>query len=178
MTSGVGLFCQSEIRRPELARACFLDTFLDTTLSLRHDWTITMGQPRGPKPQNRYVGTPLQGRPDPPAFLDDEASEHFRELAGMMSEAGCLSLLDTDALTLFCSHWSRWRKAEAILADECDVITAKNGYRQANPWYNVSQEAMKGMHLYIKEFGLSPLARSKMNLPEPDETEGKWSEFD
>jgi P27 family predicted phage terminase small subunit len=139
---------------------------------------------RGPKPKDKVApATPLKGAPKPPKFLDAEARKHWDELVGLLVEAGHLSQLDADALAAYCSHWSRWRRAEAELAKSPDdgggeVITAVNRYRQLNPYYTVASDALRAMKSYLVEFGLSPKARSKLVMPEVEEVDPKWAALD
>src|SRR5258708_2295095 len=115
---------------------------------LKHLEVRPMAQSRGPKKQERTIITPLQGRPEAPDYLNDEATAKFNELTGMLQEAGNLSMLDGDAICLYISHWSRWRKAEAELEMESEVVTLKNGNQSESPWYSISLNCMKQMKLF------------------------------
>lgn len=136
-------------------------------------------QPRGPKAQERTINTPLKGIPDPPFYLDDDAKEHFVKTANLLFECGNLSLLDTDALAMYATHYARWRKAEDVLTEsyQSEVVTLPNKTQQSNPWLNIANEAMKQMKSYLSEFGLSPKARQKLIMPEADEDDDGMSEY-
>jgi P27 family predicted phage terminase small subunit len=143
---------------------------------------------RGPKPRESVAKVPLKGSPKPPKGLDAEARKHWARLATLLDESGHGSALDADAFAFYVTLWSRWRKAEAELARPPatvpgkegggEVITTINGYRQLNPWYTVAKECLKDLKSYLAEFGLSPKARAKMILPEAEEVDAKWEDFD
>lgn len=136
---------------------------------------------RGPKPKGGSAANPLPGRPKPPAILDKEAKLHWAEVVELVEEAGTLSRLDRDALTLYCSLWSTWREAEREMVKptgNCPagrVIRSNNGYFQTSPWYTIAVQALKDMRPFLDAFGLTPKARAKLRLPEPEEDAGgKW----
>jgi P27 family predicted phage terminase small subunit len=143
---------------------------------------------RGPKPKDVVATVPLQGIPKPPKGLDAEAKKHWLQVAGLLNESGFGSALDADALLFYVTLWSRWRKAEDELAKPPatlpggegggEVITTVNRYRQLNPWYTVAKESLKDLKSYLSEFGLSPKARAKLVLPEVEEVDSKWEDFD
>lgn len=134
---------------------------------------------RGPKPKDRPIVVPLPGRPQPPPDLDAAALAHWQSLTDMMAEAGYLSALDGDALTLYMSLWTRWVEAEAMVDKEGAVIEGgpeNNRYLQANPWYTIATQAQRDMRPFLTMFGLSPAARRKLAVAETDETPSKWQE--
>ena len=143
---------------------------------------------RGPKPKDKRAVVAPKGIPKPPKGLDAAARKHWGELAAMLEEAGYGTALDGDAMAYYMTLWARWRKAEAELAKPPaeipgnegggEVITTVNGYRQLNPWYTVAKECLKDLKSYLAEFGLSPKARAKLILPEPEEADDKWEAFE
>lgn len=142
---------------------------------------------RGPKPKPKASKVPLKGIPKPPKGLDAAARKHWTLLASMLNDAGYGSSLDADAMEGYITLWSRWKLAETELAKPPaefpgkegggEVITTINGYRQLNPWYTVAKESLKELKSYFAEFGLSPKARAKLVLPDVEEVDSKWEDF-
>lgn len=116
--------------------------------------------------------------PRRPSGLSPEAAAHWDQLTGLLSDAGTLSSLDADALTLYIALWDRYRKAEEMIALEGPVITAKNGYEQPSPWYTISVQCLKDLKSFLTVFGLTPMARSKLKLPEAEPIDPKWKDFE
>lgn len=132
---------------------------------------------RGPKSKDPRPLVAL-GTPKPPSFLDTEAKKHWKLTVALIAEAGYSSRLDADVLTHYVILWSKWRAAEASVKKDGAVIKAPNGYLQPNPWHVIAMAALKDMKPYLDMLGLTPKSRSKLKLPEPVETGGKWDEFD
>lgn len=129
---------------------------------------------RGPKPKDR--ATPKPGTPAPPPNLDADSRAHFRRLTGLMVESGLISELDYDSLCIYMSLWKRWQKAEAEVRKTGLVIKAPNGWFQKSPWYEIATQCQRDMRPFLSMFGLSPAARSKLSIPEPEEADDKWRE--
>ena len=132
---------------------------------------------RGPKGKDRAEGTPLRGEHDPPPHLDKVAADHWRAVAALIDEAGLLSRLDAPALALYCELYADYRHARDQVVEGGAVITAINGYRQKNPWYDIAVQCQKDMKYYLDKFGLTPAARSKLAIEEAPEVESKWDDF-
>lgn len=132
---------------------------------------------RGPKPKDRSLSTPSRGIPDPPPNLDADSRKHYRRLTGLMAEAGLVSQLDFDALSLYMSMWKRWKRAEAEVRKSGLVIKAPNGWLQKNPWLEIATQSIRDMRPFLTMFGLTPASRSKLSLPESEEDDAKWSDL-
>jgi P27 family predicted phage terminase small subunit len=132
---------------------------------------------RGPKPKDA-APTASRGKPTAPSFLDAEAKKQWKRIVGLIDDAGYCSRLDADVLTHYCTLWSRWREAEKQVKVLGAVIRAPNGYLQTNPWYTIATAHIREMKPYLDMLGLSPKARSKIKLSEPDEGASKWDEFE
>lgn len=129
----------------------------------------------GPKPKDKKNTTPLKGIPDPPVHLDKVARSHWKKVARLIDDSGLLSEIDVFALEQYCDLYSTWRKAKEKVEVEGEVIIARNGYSQQNPWYVTKVQVMKDMKSFITMFGLSPAARSKLTPTEAEEIDPKWS---
>lgn len=143
---------------------------------------------RGPKPKVKTAKASNQSIPKAPRNLSPEERKHWNKLADLINASGLGSQCDEEAMSFYIALWSRWRKAEAELAKPPpttkggdgggEVITAINGYRMLSPWYVVSSQCLKDLKGYLAEFGLTPKARSKLILPDAEEIDSKWEEFE
>jgi P27 family predicted phage terminase small subunit len=133
---------------------------------------------RGPKGKDKSASTPLRGVPEPPAHLGAIAAAHWREVAELIDQAGLLSEVDRFALEIYCQLYEDYRYARDQVVDAGKVITAPNGYRQQNPWYQIATQCQKDMKHYFDKFGLTPGARTKLAIEEPAEVDSKWEQFD
>lgn len=136
-----------------------------------------VAQKRGPKPKDRSITTPLKGKPVVPKHLDKVAKEQWKRVVDLVEQAGLLSRLDTFALEQYVSLYATWREALDKVKVEGKVIVAINGYSQQNPWYTIAVQALKDMKWFLDRFGLTPVARAKLALAEPDEVDSKWDDF-
>jgi phage terminase small subunit len=83
------------------------------------------------------------GSLEPPAWLRGFGLEHWRELAPILSEAGCLSEGDRAALALLCADYDQWRSHP-------DRSAARVRYIRL-----------------LTEFGLTPSSRSRVKRLKP-----------
>jgi P27 family predicted phage terminase small subunit len=81
-----------------------------------------------------------------------------------------LTVVDTMPLACYCQSYSRWREAEEALARIADrdenmrglVIKSSDGDVRRNPLVKISSDASNDMLKFASEFGLSPVARSRL----------------
>jgi phage terminase small subunit len=78
------------------------------------------------------------GSIEPPAWLDETAREHWRELAPILQSAGLLTVGDRQALALLCESFSRFR---------------------SNPENDKARDLYRRI---LVEFGLTPSSRSRL----------------
>jgi P27 family predicted phage terminase small subunit len=123
--------------------------------------------------------------PEPPDHLSELAQEEWRRVAPQLHRLGLLTIVDVMVLAAYCSSYARWRSAEEALArmaarDELTaalLIKAPDGSARANPLTRTSRDAAEAMLRYAGEFGMTPVARSRLAAgigPEPPRG-GKFS---
>lgn len=134
---------------------------------------------RPPKPTNLKV---LQGtdRPDRarknepkpptgaecPSWLDREAKKEWKRVAPILERLGLLTVVDTTALAAYCQSYSHWQQAERFLRKNGMTYTTQTGYARQRPEVAISQKALAQVKMFCSEFGLTPSARARMELPE------------
>ena len=71
-----------------------------------------------------------------------------------------------DACGLLPVLW-RWVEAEQKLRDTPALLKMPSGYVQQNPWLTISRKQLELMHKYMSELGLSPVARTRVDVRRP-----------
>jgi hypothetical protein len=55
------------------------------------------------------------------------------------------------------------------------LLKLPSGYVQQNPWLTIANKQLELMHKYLSEFGLSPVARSRVSLAGAGARPGKFA---
>lgn len=119
-----------------------------------------------PKP-GTLSDTSMGALPRCPAHLSETARKEWRRLATPLHSAGILTLADRAALAAYCQSYARWVEAEEQLQKTPALLKAPSGYVQQSPWLSVANKQLELMGRYMSELGLSPAARSRLNLADP-----------
>jgi len=108
-------------------------------------------------------GEPQPGRvlPTCPKHLDAEAKREWKRIARELYVLGLLSRLDRAALAAYCQVWSRWVRAEEALAKTGELTMAGDTIA-INPYLHVANRALREMHSFLSEFGMTPAARTRI----------------
>ena len=112
------------------------------------------------------------GTPTCPDWLDDEAKAAWRHLVPMLKRMGVLTRIDRNALTRYCSEWSRWRKMEAFIAEHGPVYTLKDEAGkircvQQFPQVSIANKLAINLTRLEQEFGMTPAARTRIHINSP-----------
>lgn len=140
---------------------------------------------RGPKPLPDNVhlinGNPSKKRlaildsgarvpveiPDCPAHLSPEAKKEWKRISVELEKLGLIAKIDRAALAIYCQAFGRWVYAEKKLkelGDEGLTYTMASGYQQIGVWVQISNRAVEIIHKFLSEFGMTPSARSRVNV--------------
>ena len=77
-----------------------------------------------------------------------------------------LTQVDRTALAMYCQAYGRWKKAEEEIKVDGEVITVgRYSHPQQSPWLAVSNTAWAQMVKSLAQFGLSPSARTRIEVP-------------
>lgn len=122
---------------------------------------------RKPLPQaHAHAGTGLAALPRCPAHLSDAARREWRRLAPVLHGAGILTVADRAVLAAYCQAYARWVEAEEHLAKTPALLKTPSGYVQQSPWLSIANKQMEIMGRYMTELGLTPVARTRLDLPD------------
>jgi P27 family predicted phage terminase small subunit len=131
---------------------------------------IARGNP-GKRPLNYREPQPRRAVtcPEPPSWLSEYATAHWRRIAPGLWEAGLLTVLDETMLAVLCTAYGRWHEAEELLAEEELVVPGSNKNRVVNPLLRVAVEAARDVCTYGREFGLTPSSRVRLRAEGPED---------
>jgi len=104
--------------------------------------------------------------PERPGWLAPEAAAEWDRITPELARLGVVTLVDRAALATYCQAWARYVEAERIIAEEGIVVEGHRGVAAKNPATTVARQAAETMLALSREFGLTPLSRSRLNLPE------------
>ena len=125
--------------------------------------------------------------PEAPAYITDYAAEEWRHVATELHRMRLLTTIDLVALAAYCNAYKRWRDAVEMIAEERGTM-GLNGNRgllaktdsgafRANPLIKIAAEAAAEMLRFAVEFGLTPVARSRIKLGPNKSGPGKFDGF-
>ena len=101
--------------------------------------------------------------PKPPTILLKAGRDKYYQIAEMLIGDGKWKAGDEIALTALCMNYQRWIQAEKeIRKQKTLTFRTDTGYRQQIPEISIANNAMKTMHMFIKEFGLTPKERARI----------------
>jgi P27 family predicted phage terminase small subunit len=126
---------------------------------------IKQGNP-GKRALNRTEPkTPREETLRAPDYLGGNARKEWLRLRKRLAPAGLLTPLDADMLALYCQAHSRWVEAEEHVQRIGPVVKTKNGNLVPNPYLAIANRAMDQMLTYARELGMTPSARSRIQVP-------------
>tara|TARA_Y100000593_G_scaffold34340_1_gene67365 strand:+ start:1177 stop:1653 length:477 start_codon:yes stop_codon:yes gene_type:complete len=125
---------------------------------------------------NKAEPKPKAGKPVCPKWLDKNAKAAWRQLVPQLADMGVLTKIDGQALALLCQTWGKWRKAEEMIAKHGEVYPIKNDagevkYLQQSPYVSIARSAADQLSRLFREFGMTPSARTRIEVPEQSNKE-------
>jgi P27 family predicted phage terminase small subunit len=120
---------------------------------------------RGHRPLPANEPKPLEGIPSCPRHLSLAAKGEWRRISRELKHMGLLTRVDRAALACYCMAWARWVEAEGHLATEGAVQEGRQKGLVKSPWVRIAEQAMEKILRFSAEFGLTPSARCRIDLP-------------
>ena len=117
------------------------------------------------------------GEPDMPEYFDDIAKAEWQFMTKILTEMNLLRTADKTALACYCEAWSRYRQAMETVKQQGTVVINKQGEQVKNPYHCVMRHALQDVIVFLREFGLTPTARSKMAIDTREQHEDKWQDL-
>lgn len=101
--------------------------------------------------------------PLPPSVLTKVGKDKYNQIAKMLIVDGKWKPGDEIALAALCINYQRWLQAEAAIKKNKDLcFETESGYRQQIPEISIAKDCMRTMLTFIREFGLTPKERMKL----------------
>lgn len=132
----------------------------------------------GKRPLNKNEPRPKQKAPKCPSWLEPDAKKEWRRLSKELEAMGLLTQVDMAAFAGYCQAFARWKEAEEFISKHGSILKTSSGYIQQIPQVSIAQQNLKQIRNFCSELGLSPSARSRLNINntggsiESDEMEG------
>jgi P27 family predicted phage terminase small subunit len=143
---------------------------------------VLRGNP-GKRPLNHNEPKPTLGAPGCPTWLVTEAKAEWRRIVPKLDELGMLTKVDRAALATYCEAWATFVYAQrevhthGILITEVETISIDGRViycrTTKNPAIIVARDAANLVRQFCAEFGLTPSARTRLELPEAEGDAGE-----
>lgn len=104
--------------------------------------------------------------PSAPATLSPVARKVWKRLANDLWRKGVLTEWDVDEFAVYCEAVATHRKATTEMQDQELIVDSDRGARIRNPLLIVIKDQAEIILKYSRQFGLTPSARSGLELPE------------
>ena len=124
---------------------------------------------KGTLKPSRVKDNPMQGTiatvdsVDTSILLNDYAREEWGRIFIELSELGVIQTTDLNALIMLCDMWGHYCHSRDLIKSGNYIITTPNGMEQNSPHLSNWRTAYKEYFSGCKEFGLTPVARTKIN---------------
>jgi P27 family predicted phage terminase small subunit len=122
---------------------------------------------------NKHEPKPRATMPRCPRELAPEARREWRKLAGELARLGLLTIVDGNALAIYCQAWAQYKRATTTL--EAEGLEVKCGRRadakKAHPALRTQSEAIETIRKFSALFGLDPADRARLQTPAPAATD-------
>lgn len=105
--------------------------------------------------------------PSPPAHLNYYAKAEWKVIVPEIMLFGISIKSNRSLIAAACVAYGKFRKAEKVLDQEGYTTMSPNGYEMPSPYVAISNKSLELYHKILKEFGLTPGARQKLNLKPP-----------
>lgn len=127
-------------------------------------------------PKNEPSPRPVA--PKKPSWLTGAGGRLWKKLAPKLLELGLLTEIDGEALAALCLHYHLMTEAAKSIKKEGITTIDERGLPRKHPLLQVLRDNSTAMKGYLLQFGLTPSARSKIDLPELDEMDENEYLFD
>lgn len=117
----------------------------------------------------RNPPSPEPAVPSCPTWLGREATRLWKRLAPELAALGLLTKADRATFAAYCQAYHDWWDLEKRKADAPPTFTTDSGYVQKHPVWAMATDARERVVKLGREFGMTPAARSGIELPAPPE---------
>jgi P27 family predicted phage terminase small subunit len=129
---------------------------------------VLTGNP-GKRPLNAMELNPQPAVPDCPPELGPLARREWDRLVGELAPLRLLTHLDRAALAAYCGAYALWAEATEAIQKFGTMIKSPSGYPVQSPYLAVANRQTEIMMRIASEFGFTPVSRSRIVPPAPEE---------
>lgn len=108
--------------------------------------------------------------PPIPSWLSDEGKQSFMHLSTLLGNMNVLTQADELSLTLLCDAYGDYKQAKEIINElgPTQEVTSREGHNKSiqRPEVLIANQAFVRVFALLKEFGLTPSSRAKVNAIE------------
>jgi P27 family predicted phage terminase small subunit len=108
--------------------------------------------------------------PPIPTWLSEDGQKAFSELSNLLHDMSVLTQADELALTLLCDAYSEYKNAKEVvnqLGATVEIMSREgNSKPTIRPEVQIANQAFVRVFQLLKEFGLTPSSRAKVNAIE------------
>ncbi|EMA1799431.1 phage terminase small subunit P27 family [Cronobacter turicensis] len=141
---------------------------------------VVTGNP-GKRALNKNEPKPAREIPSPPSHLTDWGKTAWGKLTVLLDGMGVLTVADSLALERLCDLYAEILQLRQIVDIEGRTYTTKTQMGdfliKANPAVAMLADADRRFKSYLVEFGLTPAARSKVNVDGGEKEEDPLNQF-
>ncbi len=117
-------------------------------------------------------------KPRMPSWLSDEAKRAWRHMVPQLEALGILKRADEVVLAMFCTDYAEWSQAcEEISTLKSRFVKQPSGRICQHPLLRIRDAAAERMRKLISELGMSPAARTGLNItqkPSPSKSKSRF----
>ena len=123
--------------------------------------------------------TTARGGLKAPGFLGATGKDEWKRLAGELARIGLFQTVDRAALACYCAAYSDLKSARDALnklGRTYEVHNEKTGtvFINQRPELGIANKAADQIAKFAREFGLSPNARGRIEIPEIEKKDALW----
>ena len=113
------------------------------------------------------------GAPTCPTWLDAEAKAEWKRILPQMLAVGTVARVDRAVLAGYCQSWADYRHATEMVRSGGETFETPQGYVAKNPWVTIKNEAWARFNKAAGSLGLSPSARTGLQVEPRTAKSGK-----
>lgn len=115
---------------------------------------------------------------EPPKYLNKKAATLWKERAGSLVDAGVLTEVDAGMFADLCELEAEYRGIMRKLRGKFAVDSAReDGAQVKNPLWQVARDMLQQINSMRRDFGFSPVSRTKVPAPKEPERENPFAKF-
>lgn len=135
----------------------------------------------GKRPLNnnapKYPKFDIDDLPTPPSWLNTPAKKEWKRLIPILHQVGVLSKADTGAMAAYCQAFGEFVEATKLVKAKGYTTVTDKGNVVRRPEVGIANTAMKLMVSIAREFGMTPSARSNVDVEKVEDQKDPFVVF-